>query len=379
MALNIIVDKIANVMDSNDVTYGIFIDLAKAFDTVDHSVLIRKLKHYGLRGITSDWVTSYLSERSQIVSFKGTLSSCMNVKCGVPQGSILGPLFFIIYINDCVNVSNVLNFVKFADDTNVFCSGTNAHDLSNTLNLELEKLSDWFRANKLSLNIEKTKFIYFSKRRKKNDFEIKIDGKKIQQVQNIKFLGIQIDEKLTWLEHLKALRKKLSRNIGVICRLKYKLPVEILHYLYTSLIMPYLQYCNIVWGRNYDIHLEAIFKLQKKSIRIITKSNYLEHTSPLFKNSKLLKLRDINKLQLGCFMYQYKNNVLPKCFEHYFINQNEVHNHHTRNCNNHFVGNFRTNVKCFSLQIAGPVFWNSLDRSIKDSRSLDIFRNRLKN
>ncbi len=221
MALTTIVDKIAHALDSNDVTFGIFLDLAKAFDTVDHKIIIRKLEHYGVRGIALNWFSSYLSDRKQTVTFKNYLSSYNDVKCGVPQGSILGPLLFIIYINDCTNVSDVLDFVKFADDTNVFSSAKDEHILANILNLELAKLSDWFIANKLSLNIEKTKFIYFSKRRRKNESEIIIDGKKIEQVQNIKFLGIQIDEKLNWIEQSKILCKKLSRNSGVICKQYY--------------------------------------------------------------------------------------------------------------------------------------------------------------
>ena len=184
---------------------------------------------------------------------------------------------------------------------------------------------------------------------------------------------------MNWVEHFKLIRTKLSRNIGIICRLKYKLPPRALRDLYTSLIQPYLDYCNNVWGRNYDVHLEPIFKLQKKAIRVITKSNYMEHTSPLFLNSKLLKLRDINKLQLGCFMYQYTTNLLPKCFENYFINRNEVHNHNTRTSNNLSIATYRTNLKYFSLKVAGPILWNSLDKKIKESQSINIFKIRLKN
>ncbi len=168
MALNIIVDEIAKSLDSNDVTYGIFLDLAKAFDTVNHKILTGKLQHYGVRGVPSDWFNSYLSERKQTVMFKNSASSYMDVNCGVPQGSVLGRLLFIIYINDCSNISDVIDFVQFADDTNVFTSGKDPQALSNTVNSELVKLSNWFRDNKLSLNIEKTKFIYFSKRKKKN-------------------------------------------------------------------------------------------------------------------------------------------------------------------------------------------------------------------
>ena len=126
------------------------------------------------------------------------------------------------------------------------------------------------------------------------------------------------------------------------------------------------------------MHIESIFKLQKKAIRAVTNSHYLEHTNPLFQNTKLLKLQDINKLQLGCFMYQFHNNHLPKCFENYFIYQNQRHNHNTRTSNNISVETYRTNVKYFSIKVAGPLFWNNLNKNIKESRSIHVFKNSLK-
>ena len=147
-------------MDRKEHAVGVFLDLSKAFDTVNYEILFDKLYHYGIRGLALDWVKSYFNERSQFVEYNGLRSSPHKIRCGVPQGSILGPLFFILYINDLNNASN-LESILFADDTNLFISLKDPDFLISTLNCELIKLSKWFRANRLSLNLTKTNFMEF--------------------------------------------------------------------------------------------------------------------------------------------------------------------------------------------------------------------------
>ena len=154
-------EKISSAIDRGELAVGVFLDLSKAFDTVNHSILFDKLEHYGIRGLALKWIKSYFSNRLQFVEYNGYVSSCANIMCGVPQGSILGPLFFLLYINDIINTSTILQLILFADDTNVFVSHKDKDCLTNILNAELNKLSLWFRANRLSLNLKKTKFIVF--------------------------------------------------------------------------------------------------------------------------------------------------------------------------------------------------------------------------
>ena len=155
MALVELIDKISNSVDSKKHTLGVFIDLRKAFDTIDHDLLLKKLEFYGIRGVVLKWLKSYLSQREQFVQIDDCLSEYLNVLCGVPQGSILGPKLFILYVNDICNISNILEFILFADDTNIFCSGHDIKELCNTMSNELDKLHTWFSLNKLSLNISK--------------------------------------------------------------------------------------------------------------------------------------------------------------------------------------------------------------------------------
>jgi retron-type reverse transcriptase len=165
-------DKISEARDNNYFSIGVFFDLSKAFDTVNHKILLKKLEHCGIRGICLDWLTDYLTDRRQCVSFNGHVSQISDIKCGVPQGSILGPLLFLIYMKDISNASSLLHFIMFADDTNVFMSNKSIDVLIKTINVELKHVGEWFKANKLSLNLQKTNFILFNSKRKT---ELKLD------------------------------------------------------------------------------------------------------------------------------------------------------------------------------------------------------------
>ena len=173
-ALLLLTDKIQKAIDKGTYSCGIFLDLCKAFDTVNHNILLTKLEYYGVRGVAHAWFTSYLSDRNQFVSLHGTNSEYQTLTCGVPQGSVLGPLLFLLYVNDICNCSSILEFHLFADDTNVFLSDTNIQKLELNLNIELGKVSHWLNANKLSLNIEKTSFVIFHPPQRKITYQINL-------------------------------------------------------------------------------------------------------------------------------------------------------------------------------------------------------------
>ena len=184
LALVDLVEELSSNIDNKLFTVGVFIDLKKTFDTIDHTNLIRKLEFYGIRGLAGKWVSSYITARLQYVSFDGVNSDVKQVLYGVPQGSILGPKLFILYINDICKISSVLNFILFADDTKIFCSGKDLDSLCRTVSSELNKLSDWFAVNKVSLYIAKTSFMIFSKWSVSENLEISINDFKLVRVCN---------------------------------------------------------------------------------------------------------------------------------------------------------------------------------------------------
>ena len=163
MALMMLMDKLITALENNEIVIGIFLDFSKAFDTVDHKILLSKLSHYGIRGVAHSWFTSYLSNRKQYVTYNGTSSATRNIIYGVPQGSILGPLLFLIYINDLCDVCKYTTPILFADDTNLFCNGSDLEALETNINQELTKISKWLKTKKISLNVKKTHYMVFSK------------------------------------------------------------------------------------------------------------------------------------------------------------------------------------------------------------------------
>ena len=214
---------IEKALQDNEYAIGIFCDLSKAFDTLDHKVLLDKLDHYGIRGNWHSWLKSYLSGRMQYVDIHGTKSGTRDIKVGVPQGSILGPLLFLIYINDLPASLQKLTPVLFADDTNLIIKGNNLEQLQQVINSDLSVLDDFFRANKLKLNAAKTKVVCFRKKKlafDNNKLNISIDGTQLVPEKNATFLGMIIDEHLTWEDHCNKVANKIARNTGIMNRLK---------------------------------------------------------------------------------------------------------------------------------------------------------------
>ena len=295
MALIILLDKITEALDQGKYVIGVFLDFSKAFDTVDHSILLQKLERYGICGLYLDWFKDYLSNRKQCVTYNGCQSSYQTIKCGVPQGSILGPLLFLLYINDLSTVSNACFSILFADDTNMFITGRNINEMCQQLNEDLKNIQNWLCCNKLSLNILKTNYMIFTSRNRHiEDIGVKIDNTNIERVYTTKFLGVQIDSKLTWKNHVDYISKKISKCAAIISKARKVLHKSTLINLYYTFAYPYFIYCNIIWGNTYAITNNKLMVIQKRLIRIVTSSPSRANTGPLFYANKLLNVYDIN-------------------------------------------------------------------------------------
>ncbi len=331
-----LVDKIITYMDKNDTPIGIFIDLTKAFDTIDHSILLQKLRYYGFTELAVNLMQSYLTERTQYVQIDNTKSDFCSITTGIPQGSILGPLLFIIYMNDIAESSDLFDFVLFADDTSLTTTvklimKKNNVNLQTCINDELDKINVWLKLNKLSLNIKKTKYMIFHTINKRiPNFEIKIEGDIIERVSEFNFLGITLDDQLRWNKHIDKIANKISRNIGILNCLKHFIPISTKLTIYNSLVLSHINYGLLLWGYS----CKRIETLQKKSVRTISLSKYNAHTEPILKHLKLLKVSDILTLQTLKFYYKYRHGQLPLYLLNLPFQYNyETHRHNTRRRN----------------------------------------------
>ena len=356
------------VLNDKEFSVNIFVDFAKAFDTVDHAILIKKLERCGVRGLPLKLLTSYLSERSQLVRIKSKFSSEAIVRIGIPQGSVLGCLLFLVFINDLPKYLSNCHTVLFADDTNLCFRGQSLSSTISLCNSELQKFYDWTVANRLTVNYEKTFYMIISTRNVSNNDDILINRNPISSTDTHKFLGVIIDKNLKFDTHISEISNKISKSIGILYKLSSYLPTSTLKTLYFSLIHSYLSYANIVWGGTYATHLLPLFRLQKKSIRIVNKVGYLHTTQNLFYENEILKLEEIHSYTLAC--YAFKNISI---FE-----SGAGGRYDTRNSNNLTPVYQRLNVSQRSVFYQCPSVWNGLSEETKTITELHLFKIRMK-
>ena len=341
-AINYSVQHITDVLNSKSHVLGIFIDLSKAFDTIDHKTLLFKLANYGIRGNAHKLLKSYLTNRLQYTSTLGEKSDKLTISYGVPQGSVLGPLLFLLYINDIINCSRDCKFVLFADDTNIFVQGSTAEEAYSKANAVLKSVSLYMYHSKLHINMSKCCYIHFKPKFTRRNInlpqnfdiesklELKINNKCIKHVLYTKFLGVIIDENLNWNAHIQELKRKLNYSISILYRIKNCVPSFLHKDLYYTLFESHLSYCISVWGNLPLSKANDLLIIQKKCTRILfgdtetyknkfktcarsrPKDNQVlgnefyqkENTKPFFKANNILAFQ--NLYTYHCFMEVFK-------------------------------------------------------------------------
>ena len=283
-------DKLTKVLDNRELVLGVFRNFSKAFDTVNHAILLQKLNHYGIRGCSLKWLESYISNRTQYVSYNDATLKLATIKCGVPQGSILGPLLFLI---------------------------------------------------------------------SQPSIQIEIDNQKIMYTTKTKLLGVVIDHKLNWKDHISYISDKIARGLGIIIKARKCFTKTAMLSLYHYFIYPYLIYCNRVWGCACTTHVKPLVTLQKKAIRIISGVKPKTHTDPLFKQMNLLKCEDIHKYLIGKLMYKVYNGELIM-FQALFKKNSDFHSYHTRQMDHYHIPSVRTKLAKSSFYYNGVVIWNNI-------------------
>jgi hypothetical protein len=372
-----ILDLTGNILDGFNkgmFTLGLFLDMTKAFDSIKHETLFRKLEIYGVRGISLKWVKSYLSNRSLKVNYNGLLSEECNIDFGTPQGSVLGPLLYIILTNDMPKCLKFCNSVIFADDTTIFISGKNLRFLYRKLNEDLKRINNWFDSNLLTLNVEKSNYILFKTINKRVNYngKVEIGGKEIKKVTNVKFLGVFLDEHLNWNLQVKHILAKLSVGNYSLNMAKNILPVYAKCLLYLSNIQSHIIYALSSWGSMISqANLRKIKVMQNNAIRAIFNLGRRISLKQYYKKANLLTIEDLIRLSLLKISFRYVNDVLPSRI----VNLFEVPRHdiQTRNRNNLLTPQHTLQIYNNSFLGRAPNYWLLLANEIRNKTNSKSF------
>ena len=359
-AINQVYEELASGMDSKELTCAIFLDIRKAFDSINHKLLINKLSRYGIRGTPLKLLSSFLQNRQQSVFVNGVKSKTGTVKCGVPQGSVLGPLLFLCFINDLPNASSKFKTLLFADDACLISRATSVALLESKVNEGLKLVSNWLANNKLCLNYDKTVFLFFSNQRSTSKLNLMIDNNIIKQANTVKYLGVLFDDKLCWAPQVTKISNKISTGCWAIANLKKYADIQTLRMVYFALIYPHLNYGISCWGSAARYILNKVYTKQKWALKVITGSDFRSHSTPLFHKLSLLKLDDICKLKIAMEIRKLMLNNQLYRFNIKF--SQSVHKYTTRSSvkENLAIPSVNKNIGKSTLKFKGAIIWNEL-------------------
>jgi hypothetical protein len=378
-------DYILENMNNSKVTAAIFLDLKKAFDTVSHNILISKLSKYGINGSALKWFISYLSNRSQIVSINSSYSDPQHINIGVPQGSILGPLLFIIYVNslpDCVTCKCIM----YADDTTLLCSSSDPACLQSELDANMKNIAKWFESNMLTINIKKTKLMVFGTQHILSNFtniNLSYNSDSVEKVDSFKYLGVIFDPYLKWCDHTNYISSCISKRIGVIRRIKYFLPKSTVIMLASALVMPYFDYCSCGWSNCNVQFSNDLQVLQNRLARILLSADIMTPIRDLLNSLNWKKLSDRWNDHLLLLTFKCLQGIAPSYLSSKFTFTDSIHSKGTRSqtFKTLVVPSWRNTQGKRTFHYRASQIWNELPSDIRydyNTMSLNVFKHIVK-
>ena len=393
-AVLFLVTFVNDALDAGWKAASVFLDIVKAFDSVDHGILLAKLDNCGFRGAFLGLLRSFLHNRSLYVSVGGAVSGTKKIEYGVPQGSVLGPTLFLIFINDLCGAVEGLSFdlnfpvsetikliiALFADDAHFTVAAKTELQLMEKLITGMNQIGKWTRANKLRLNNNKSQFLVYG--RNPNYYpwinELRFVDTSIQRLKTVKYLGVLIDECLSYKPHIELLSSKIARNVGIMRKLKKFFPYDVIRSLYFSTVHPYLLYCNVVWSSTFPTHLLPLRAMQNSAIRVLCGDKKGASVRRRYVERHILPLHGVSKFYSALFLFKYERGLLPQCFGQMFVAGCNVHEYSTRTASQIRRPQASTRRSFFSIRHVGPGFYNSLPNELLVDENIASFRSRLK-
>ena len=378
-------DKLNDHLDNKHVI-SVFCDLSKAFDCVNHKLLLTKLNKIGIRGIALKWFQSYLEGRLQYTVVKKytktgnetltteSASNVENIKRGVPQGSILGPLLFTIYINDLPKINTNSDYILYADDTNILFSDIHMETLESKFESIMNSTSTWFKNNELVLNKEKSNFIQFGNLPVSN-LPISQCPCEIKQITETKFLGITITSNMSWESHIVKVANKIKPAIAILYKVRNLVNTSTLLQIYHALVQSHINYGILIWGGSPQKYIETLLKLQKKAMRIIGHKDRLSSCRPLFSKYKILTVTSLYILESSCYAKKSLLVKTPPAENKPPIKKvSSIHSYNTRHQENIYIPKIPNNRKKLDILHRSSIIYNKLPDEIKEIGNCQQFR-----